>query len=63
MQIAIHTVTGQSPYETVFGRKIRIGCMSREDQEHQLRNSKKDDMREFVDKKKEEIEGVLQCKT
>ena len=47
-----HTVTGRSPYETLFRRKMRIGCISPEDQQHQLKNIKEDNMREFVDKKK-----------
>ena len=42
--------TGQSPYETLFGRNMRIRCISPEDQEHQLRNNKEDNMRKFVDK-------------
>ena len=46
-----HTVTGRSPYETPFGRKMRIGFISPEGQQHQLRNNKEDNMREFVDKK------------
>ena len=47
-----HTVTGRSRNETLFGRKIRIGCISPEDQQHQLRNNEEDNMREFVDKKR-----------
>ena len=47
-----HTVTGRSPYETLFGRKMRIGCISPKDQQHQLRNNKGDNMRKFIDKKK-----------
>ena len=42
--------TGRYPYETLFGRKMRIGCISPEDQQHHLRNNKEDNMREFVDK-------------
>ena len=30
---------------------MRIGCISPEDQQHQLKNNKEDNMREFVDKK------------
>ena len=47
-----HAVTGRSPYEMMFERKMRIGCISPEDQQHQLRNNKEDNMREFVDNKK-----------
>ena len=46
------TVTGRSPYETLFGRKMRTRCISPEDQQHQLRNNKEDNMRESVNKKK-----------
>ena len=34
-----------------FGRKMRIGCISPEDQQHQLRNNKEYNIREFVDKR------------
>ena len=47
-----HTVTGRSRNETLFGRKMRIGCISPEDQQHQLRNNEEDNMREFADKKR-----------
>ena len=35
-----HKVTGRSPDETLFGRKMKIGCISPEDQQYQLRNNK-----------------------
>ena len=57
-----HTVTGRSPYETMFGRKMRIGCVSPEDQQHQLRNNKEDNMREFVDKKKKKSKEFYDVK-
>ena len=57
-----HTVTGRSPYETLFGRKMRIGCISPEDQLHQLRNNKEDNMREFVDKKKKKLKEFYNVK-
>ena len=35
-----HKVTGRSPDETLFGRKMKIGCISPEEQQYQLRNNK-----------------------
>ena len=35
-----HTVTGQSPDETLFGRKMKIGCILPQDQQYHLRNNK-----------------------
>ena len=39
-RITPYKVTGRSPYEMLFGIKMRIGCISPEDQQHQLRNNK-----------------------
>ena len=57
-----HTVTGRSPYEMLFGRKMRIGYISPEDQQHQLRNNKEDNMRWFVDKKKKKSKEFYDAK-
>ena len=57
-----HTVTGQSPYETLFARKMRIGCISPEDQQHQLRNNKEYNIREFVDKKNKKTKEFYDVK-
>ena len=54
--------TGQSPYETLFGRKMRIGCISPEDQQHQLRNNQEDNMREFVDKEQKKSKEFYNVK-
>ena len=47
----LHTVIGQSPFEMLFGRKMKIGTISPEDQQHQLRNNK-DNMRESLIRKR-----------
>ena len=57
-----HTVTGRSPYKTLFGRKMRIECISPEGQQHQLRNNKEDNMRKFVDKKKKKSKEFYDVK-
>ena len=55
-------VTGRSPYQTLLGRKMRIGCISPEDQQHRLRNNQEDNMRGFVDKKKKKSKDFYDVK-
>ena len=57
-----HTVTGRYPSEMLSGRKMRIGCISQEDQQHQLRNNKEDNMKEFVHKKKKKQKEIYDVK-
>ena len=57
-----HTVTGRSPHEILFEREMRIGCISPEDQQHQLRNNKEDNMRKFIDKKKKKSKEFYDVK-
>ena len=57
-----HTITERSPYVTLFGRKMRVECISPENRQHQLRNNKEDNMREFVDKKKKKSKAFYDVK-
>ena len=57
-----HTITGRSPYEVLFGKKMRIGCISPDDQQHKFTENMEENMRESVEKKKKKSKEYYDAK-
>ena len=57
-----HTITGRSPYEVLFGKKMRIGSISPEDQQHKFIENMEENIRESVEKKKRKSKAYYDAK-